>query len=216
MVRAITISRTKTVLSLPKRVDEIHHLEFSAEEREGYTAANKETITLFEAAISGRQSGQTFNALSRLNYLRLFCNHGVLTDSRSVAANTLLIQTPSLEGAKVDEFYSKFLDGSATCAQCDEAILEGLLAGASTPDFDESSSSINTCRLCDGCRLKSVDRHSDIASPFRREDSSTCLTSSFPSTPRAQTQSNISIESMPTKIKALQADLSRYAPREKW
>jgi SWI/SNF-related matrix-associated actin-dependent regulator of chromatin subfamily A3 len=71
LLRAITISRTKAVIELPKRVDEIHHVEFSSEERDAYDAANKDTIALFEEAISsGREGGKTFNALTRLNFLR--------------------------------------------------------------------------------------------------------------------------------------------------
>jgi hypothetical protein len=82
-VRAITISRTKTMINIPTRVDKIHHLEFSPKERAKYNTTNKETVTLFEEAISSsKQSSKTFNALARLNFLRLFCNLGLLLYKR--------------------------------------------------------------------------------------------------------------------------------------
>lgn len=61
------------MINLPPQADEIHHLEFSSEERNAYNAANKDTIALFEEAISsGRQGGKTFNALTRLNFYDSF------------------------------------------------------------------------------------------------------------------------------------------------
>lgn len=63
------------MIKLPARVDKIHYLEFSSEESNGYNTAKKETIALFEEAISSnKQGGKTFNALTRLNFLRIFCN----------------------------------------------------------------------------------------------------------------------------------------------
>ncbi|KAH6689414.1 P-loop containing nucleoside triphosphate hydrolase protein [Leptodontidium sp. MPI-SDFR-AT-0119] len=41
LVRAITISRTKAVVKLPTRVDEVHHLNFTPAEREKYEAASR-------------------------------------------------------------------------------------------------------------------------------------------------------------------------------
>lgn len=51
-MRAIIINWTKTVINLPARVNEIHYLEFLPKERARYNATNKETVTLFEEAIS--------------------------------------------------------------------------------------------------------------------------------------------------------------------
>lgn len=120
LVRAITISRTKAVINLPARVDEIHHLEFSSKEFHGYNAAKKETITLFEEAISsGRQSNKTFNALTRLNSLRLFCNLGLLVQRRPTLATSLTFRECGSSfppTADCDSFYSEVLDGFATCA----------------------------------------------------------------------------------------------------
>jgi len=123
----------------------------------------------------------------------------------------------SVESAKFDDFYSKLLEGSAICAQCGQALLEGPLEGASNEDFEESTSGSHTHHHhCGRCKSQSADRHFETASFHQREQSSTTFTPSFPSIPREQTQADIPIEQMPTKIKALQADLSKYCSREKW
>ena len=83
LVRNITISRTKAVVCLPPRVDEIHHLDFSIEERQKYESAKRQTVALLDAAISsGSERSSTCNALERLNFLRLICSHGLLAQTR--------------------------------------------------------------------------------------------------------------------------------------
>ncbi|PMD57317.1 uncharacterized protein K444DRAFT_644904 [Hyaloscypha bicolor E] len=196
LVRAITISRTKTVIKLPARVDEIHHLEFSSEESDGYNAAKKETIALFEEAISSnKQGGKTFNALTRLNFLRIFCNLGLCD--------------------VCDSFYSNILDGSALCTQCGQALLEDLLEGTSRPDFDCSPNITRMPSLCDNCKSDSSSHQSGLTPFFQREQSDVSAASSAPSTPSNQTQTLLPLESIPTKIKALVADLSTHCLTEK-
>jgi SWI/SNF-related matrix-associated actin-dependent regulator of chromatin subfamily A3 len=81
LVRAITISRTKTVIDLPPRIDKIHHLNFTEAEREKYESIKMKSRALLEEAIlSGRNGKRTMNALWLLNILRLVCNHGLLTE----------------------------------------------------------------------------------------------------------------------------------------
>jgi SWI/SNF-related matrix-associated actin-dependent regulator of chromatin subfamily A3 len=221
LVRAITISRTKSVINLPARVDEIHHLEFSPEERDGYNAAKKETVALFEEAISsGRQSGKTFNALARLNFLRLFCNLGLvlhkrpaqLPSSTSRECVGSFSQTP-----EHDLFYSNILDGSATCAQCGQALLDDLLERVSSPSFDESSAAATpTASLCDNCKSEPRSHSLDFMSCLQREEFSASAPSSAPSTPRDETQTLQPLEQIPTKIKALVVDVSKHCPTGKW
>jgi SWI/SNF-related matrix-associated actin-dependent regulator of chromatin subfamily A3 len=219
LVRAITISRTKTVIDLPPRVDEVHHLDFSPEERDGYNAANRETIALFEEAISsGRQSGKTFNALTRLNFLRLFCNLGLLIDKRTVSATSAAFRgcgSAFTQIAKLDLFYSDVLDGFATCSQCGQALLDDLLERVSGPDFDNSPAITHGPSLCDSCKFDSSSRQSELMPSFQREQSNISAASSAPSTPSDQTQTLLPLESMPTKIKALVADLSKHCPAAK-
>lgn len=217
LVRAITISRTKTVINLPARVDEIHHLEFSTEELLGYNAAKKETVNLFEEAISsGRQSNKTFNALARLNFLRLFCNLGLLIHRQPASATSSPVrdyESAFAASTKCDSFYSDVLNGSATCAQCGQALLDDVLEEFSSPSVDDSSFFTPAAVLCRNCKIYQDSRPSESMPLLQREQSSTSTASSAPSTPGDQ--SLLPFDSMPTKIKALVADLSKHCSRAK-
>lgn len=197
-------------------MDEIHHLEFSLEESAAYKSANKETITLFEEAISsGRQGGKTFNALSRLNFLRLFCNLGLLVNSRQASrassAQTRLYSPNQDDGS--DSFLGKILDGSATCDQCGQALLEYLLEGLPTSTFDQSPSMRETPVVCDRCRSESA---ADQLSYPPLEQPTASAASTAPSTPGEENGNLALIETMPTKIKAVVADIIQNSPEDKW
>lgn len=218
LVRAITISRTKAVINLPPRIDEIHHLEFSSEERSAYNAAKRDTISLFEEAIcSGRQGGKIFNVLTRLNFLRLFCNLGLLANERSA------LETPPTSReygdfphlSDDDSFCVKVLDGSATCAQCGQALLEDLLGGVSTLDFNHSTSFNDASNVCDNCRSSPTYCQPELIPPCQREQSDVSTTTSLPSTPNDETQMIPLSEFISTKVKAVVADLSKHASTEK-
>ncbi|KAH7355161.1 SNF2 family N-terminal domain-containing protein [Rhexocercosporidium sp. MPI-PUGE-AT-0058] len=214
LVRAITISRTKSVINLPPRVDEIHHLEFSSEESVAYESANKETIALFEEAISsGRQGGKTFNALSRLNFLRLFCNLGLLVNFRQACRPSSASRTnvySSNHEDRPNSFLGEILDGSTTCGQCGQALLEDLLEGLSDSTFDQSPSMREAAKVCNKCRSESAPNQ--LSHP-PREQSAAAL--SGLSTPDEDDRNLAVTETIPTKIKAVVADIFKHSPKDK-
>jgi SWI/SNF-related matrix-associated actin-dependent regulator of chromatin subfamily A3 len=80
LVNFITLFRTKAVIDLPERYDEVHHLDFSPAEDEIYQKIRTQTHQMFTNAVTSKnlQKGVYMNALQWLNQLRLFCNHGVM------------------------------------------------------------------------------------------------------------------------------------------
>lgn len=192
LVRAITISRTKTVIELPSRVDEIHHLDFTSAEREKYEAEKVRARVLLERAISsGNRSGKTFNALSLLNRLRLICNHG------------LLQLTPT-----TDHIMSQGGEVVACCSMCGDYLQEEIFG-------DPFPSGIDVQRqpLCEQCILQEEDNGSRSPSnSLNALDTAEDLRSV---TPPTATDTAFSIQHMSTKIKALLADLHRYKNVEK-
>jgi hypothetical protein len=115
---------------------------------------------------------------------------------------------PSAQSAEYDYFYSKVLDRSAICAQCDQPLLEGLLEGALTP--------AHACNLCDNYKSDPEYPQSDLALLSQGEESNASTATSVLLIPSDQTQILLPFESMPTKIKALLANLSENCPAEKW
>lgn len=216
LVRAITISRTKAVVKLPSRIDEIHHLDFSPAEREKYDAAKTQSRVLLEEAISsGNQGGKTFNALWLLNILRLICNHGLLAQS---SVESKIPQAPrSLggwsPGEASDSSYGNILDRSANCLNCGANLLEDLLEGSVKADF-ELQRQTRPCdqMICERCVSQIED---DRAGHSPWDASVESGETSTPATPSADCDLAFTIKNMSTKINALVADLYKHNTVEK-
>jgi SWI/SNF-related matrix-associated actin-dependent regulator of chromatin subfamily A3 len=216
LVRAITISRTKAVVQLPSRIDEIHHLDFSPAEREKYDAAKTQSRVLLEEAISsGNQGGKTFNALWLLNILRLICNHGLLAQS---SVESKIPQAPrSLggwsPGEASDSFYGNILGRSANCLNCGASLLEDLLEGPVKADF-ELQRQTRPCdqMICERCVSQIED---DRAGHSPWDASVESGETSTPATPSADCDLAFTIKNMSTKINALVADLYKHNTVEK-
>jgi len=80
LVNFVSLCRSRAVINLPKQIDEIHRLNFSAAERAMYDSARDKTASMLDNAICEEytQRGLYLNALRWLNTLRYICNHGLV------------------------------------------------------------------------------------------------------------------------------------------
>ncbi|KAF5873287.1 putative snf2 family helicase protein [Botrytis fragariae] len=189
LVRAITISRTKAVIELPSRVDEIHHLNFTSAEREKYEA-EKLRARVERSISSGNQNGKTFNALALLNRLRLICNHGLLQ----------LTPTKDHMVSQGSEVIS--------CSMCGDYLQEEVFGGPFPPGID-----IQRQPLCEQCILQEGDNCD--RSPSNSLNFTNTAEDLRSVTPPTVTDIAFSIQHMSTKINALLADLRKYKSAEK-
>jgi SWI/SNF-related matrix-associated actin-dependent regulator of chromatin subfamily A3 len=219
LVRAITISRTKAVVQLPPRVDELHHLNFTPAERERYEAAKMQSRALLDEAISsGNQCGQTFNALCLLNNLRLICNHGLLArynvenKASQIRQGLLGGWTP---GEACESFYGNILGGGASCLNCGANLLEDILEVPESSGI-ETQRQANPCEqmVCAQCNSQTSDDKIG-QSPWYGQDLLDSSGSSAPASPIVDLDVASTIESMSTKIKSLVADLDKHSSTEK-
>jgi SWI/SNF-related matrix-associated actin-dependent regulator of chromatin subfamily A3 len=217
LVRAITISRSKTVVNLPPRVDEIHHLNFTQAERENYEAAKTQSRALLEDAISsGNQGYKTFNALRLLNILRLICNHGLLAQS------TLEKKSPqTLQGSLAiwspgsDSFYGNILGGAVSCSSCGANLLDDILEGTVSSGIEnERQTAPSEQMICERCSSQADDDRIGRLH-WNNLDLPDSTGSSAPSTPVVDSDLAFIIESMSTKIKTLVADIYNHSTTEK-
>ncbi|CAG8952746.1 hypothetical protein HYFRA_00008990 [Hymenoscyphus fraxineus] len=208
LVRAITISRTKAVVNLPTRVDEVHGLHFTAGERENYDAAKAQSRKLLDEAISSKKEGtKTFNALSLLNNLRLICNHGLLA---KCTADKMMGRTSQDPSANLESLF----DGAKTCSICEADLFEDFLEGSSITAFDGQHQA-DSCEpaICENCKSQKVFS----GMPQNLRDGSELLESgscSSPATPAGE-DPIVSTEYIPTKIKALATELATHTENEK-
>jgi SWI/SNF-related matrix-associated actin-dependent regulator of chromatin subfamily A3 len=127
LVNCMSLCRTKAIIDLPPRVDEIHNLDFSPEEQEFYDKAKEGTIQKVELALASNplKAGQYLNALQWLNELRLLCNHGLAQPARH-KKKTLEIEpqdTQTWNKSTANKAFETILvDGDAACAVCDNVV----------------------------------------------------------------------------------------------
>jgi hypothetical protein len=165
---------------------------------------------------------RTFNALQRLNILRLICSHGLLSQSNLVpaAASQLSQHCPPIwsQNNTADSYY-ELLSGSSTCCQCGMDLLEDLLEGSPSAGMDSSVlESKRRTALCECCALQGPQTEpSDFSAPHR-DDPLDILDSPMDKMlpPRGEVQSASPLDSMPTKLKALTADLAKHSMAQKW
>jgi len=216
LVRAITISRTKKVVHLPSREDFIYHLDFSPEELDLYDDAKKQTIPLIRNALSSHQGAKPSNALQHLNNLRLICSHGRLAQCfRGLESAQIENQPTSCAEINIqDSFLDQVLSGNSTCNSCGKELLEDLLEGSSSARTAMQLSS--TPEVCEQCIFQMTQ---SSFGQWPRGDllEAPCTPVTQSPTPSAEEDSAFAppIESMPTKIKALVADLAEHSPLEK-
>lgn len=197
LVRAITISRTKSVVKLPARKDEIHHLEFTPEERLAYENARATSQT---ANLSDDQSPTTFNALQHLNTLRLICNHGLMAqvNHQRPAKSVSPFSMPQSETNPTHH---------ATRDQCGLDKLEELLEAFTSNKFAANDSwGTNTHSLCASCASEVGVSVSADRNYFEPDHANSPI---YPTTRFNDT------DSMSTKIKALVRDISIHCSEEK-
>ena len=77
LINSITIRRPKREVNLPSRMDHIHKLELSQDERTHYESVKNSTIHKIDSVLDGSEPKSCLNALQMITTLRLICNHGV-------------------------------------------------------------------------------------------------------------------------------------------
>jgi hypothetical protein len=214
LVRAITISRTKKVIRLAPREDFVYHPAFTQEELELYENIKKRTIPLIRSALSSDQGRKQVNALQHLNNFRLICSHGRLAQSILQPTNQLISNT---ELDAQESVLTGALDTNSTCNNCGRDILEDLLEGPPSASLDSQLNSIQRSKgVCEQCILQIPQ------AGFTQWFSADLL--EIPLTPLSQSPTPSvegdrplapPIELMPTKIKALLADLAEHSSQEK-
>jgi SWI/SNF-related matrix-associated actin-dependent regulator of chromatin subfamily A3 len=198
--------------------DFIYHLDFALEELELYEDVKKQTIPLIRNALASGQSGKAFNALQHLNSLRLICSHGRLAQSYQGAEPLQSRKSPMTHSQMNvhDSFFNEVLGDSSTCNYCGKELLEDFLDGVPSARVTAQLNASKDCPgMCEQCIVLLYQAH------FRQWPSGDLLDA--PCTPTEQSPTPSvedspflpSIDLMPTKIKALVADLTEHAPLEK-
>ncbi|TVY84300.1 putative global transactivator, partial [Lachnellula suecica] len=121
LINFVSLYRTKSIIDLPDRHDEVYRLQFSDEESKLYEKVKLQTAEMAADAISSNERGAWRNALSKLNELRLICNHGLMQSKKPLPRSRKGTWTSAKDQSIIEEMVD---DGSAFCSLCDTVIAE--------------------------------------------------------------------------------------------
>ncbi len=222
LVNCVSLCRTKAIIDLPRRDDEVHNLEFSPEEQEHYDNAKDGTIKQIDDALSSNpmQPGQYLNALQWLNELRLLCNHGLAhtkREHRKPSAPTPQ-DTQTWNKATANKAFETIVcAGEALCSVCDNVLSDGAAGGANS-DFPKPYLAKCLTLICGSCVKNSVS--GQIAPtcshvPLCKSVEVSWAPDHAPNTGREKYLPNIPPEQVSTKLKTLLKDLKTCPEGEK-
>ena len=220
LVNYVVLCRDKATIKLPDRSDEIHHLEFTTNERRVYNEAKARTSSLLDGAIATRyaQKSAYLNALQWLNDLRLICNHGMLHANRDTLPS---MKTHDDLGnwtasAAQDAFNSMVGGGAATCVGCSKSLADNILEIDNT---ELPNPLLTECLflLCGQCRVRSVRSLSThkICSHIPTCGVQEVTHFELCSVTMNNSSSYAEMKDVPTKVKALLAGLQSRHDNEK-
>jgi SNF2 family DNA or RNA helicase len=117
---AIALRRSKSVVELPARVNDVRRLEFTETELAQYREAeNSIASTLDDAIRTGRCASNLYaNALQRINQLRMICNLGTFIKFSKEESNKSLPQDQWNDCTAQAYLNSLITVGAAKCAEC--------------------------------------------------------------------------------------------------
>lgn len=155
LVNYISLCRTKAVIDLPNRENDIIFLDFNSKEREYYDAVKCTTIKKMDEVFnhSPFEPSQRLNALQWLNELRLICNHGLihLRKITDKVMNQLLDgEQPWNSKTAGMAFETLAKTGQAVCQLCQANFMEGT-GEASNSDLPKPSLSKCLTLICGSC-----------------------------------------------------------------
>ena len=123
LLKHITLRRScRDTVSLPKRIDEIHYLDFSPEERLLYEQTKCAVIDIVDHALYNREKREKntyFNALQWINSLRMLCNLGTTT---RIASQRNYLSESWNERVAQDTFNNLLTVGDTRCHRCSNDI----------------------------------------------------------------------------------------------
>ncbi|KAH8588455.1 SNF2 family N-terminal domain-containing protein [Bisporella sp. PMI_857] len=206
LVNFVTLFRTRSVINLPDRHDEVYHLHFSPEESDAYEKVKFRAAGAVADAIAGKEQGTYRNALSWLNQLRLICNHGLMQARKPIAHSSKGAWTSVRAQSSIEEMLE---NGTAFCSLCDTSVAETM-----PEELDASSMELpdpilfNCLQLICGLCLNQGIRHDQCPTCSQERNCTGTEVTLAPAQPLVPSKlPKMSPAEIPTKVKALLTSL---------
>lgn len=225
LVNSVTLRRSKAVVELPVRKDEIHRLEFGPAELHFYNEIKSRTIMQLNQSVSGGGSGPSLylNILQWINELRIICNHGVVKRKpREFMDYKSHVSSNGWDKTTAQKAFESMRDaGTALCTNCrfDLADIKNDELDAGADSAQQAHMAECLCLLCRLCWIE----HEASCPPERSRCRDHPTRHFFAINPLAALHtlesssysSDIDRGDFPTKIEALVKDLKVIRPETK-
>lgn len=204
MLAPLCLRRSKQTIDLPNRTDNIHKVDFDAEEAAHYNSINIRVTGFLEQQAGQTSLGSYSNILTKINSLRQICNLGTFYRGN--------IGVPETQTTAMQELFDGMISaGVAVCCKCDRDLSKGDENNESqivaTESFESSKTRIATCGelICASCFALSEMamcpsdgrcQHQNSCELFTVNSSGSSGLPAFPANSR-----------LPVKMRALQEDL---------
>ena len=190
--QCVALRRSKDVIDLPERRDEIHYVAFNDDERDAYDTVKNSTLHQINELMDAPEStaSKYLNVLQWINSLRLVCNLGRAYKKQDTS--TLMSSNWTIATAQ-ETYQSLHTSGAAICTQCSLDIGFDCLANSqlsvSEVDRPHLSKCLELlCGECYQCRLTSSDATCSKSCQFQQS----CT--SFEVTPSESTRSQVDVQ----------------------
>ena len=213
MLASICLRRSKAVINLPARTDEIHKVDFNDLEAAAYTSAKDGLLHYLKTEVLFPESATYSNILVRINTLRQMCNLG--TD---YAVNTQRSKGCTTQRAMVQELFDIMTSaGRTACSKCgDDWAVEANYRNAETAYQTTAQPHMTLCGqlLCPTC--------STLASETSVKDRAMCQHETpcqlWPVQISTDFESPVALSTVksPAKMRALRNDILALPVADKW
>ena len=116
--QCVALRRSKEVVDLPERRDEIHYIAFDDDERDAYNAIRDSTLNQINAlmVVPEINAGNNYlNVLQWINSLRLTCNLGTMYRKKDIE---MIVPCNWTVTAAQEAYQNLYTSGCAICSQC--------------------------------------------------------------------------------------------------
>ena len=212
VLMSMCLRRSKAVINLPARTDEIHKVEFDDDEAATYNRTKDGIINYLQKKVLFAENVIYSNILVRINTLRQMCNLGIYYPKQAQAHRECTTQQVMAQ----ELFDSMTSAGVTACSKCgDDWSTEGDYRNAGTTYEGSAQPQLTLCGvlLCSAC--STLDTQTSGIKRARCQHDTPCQLWPVKPATESEDPAPFSTTGLPVKMRALKNDILALPVAEK-
>lgn len=209
---SMCLRRSKAVINLPARIDEIHKVKFDDHEAATYNRTKDGIINYLQTEVLLAENATFSNILVRINTLRQMCNLGTYSPNQAQRFREYTTQQATVQQL----FDSMTSAGITTCSKCgDDWSTEGDYRNAGTRYEASAQPHLTLCGvlLCSACSTLATEISDSKRTRCQHEPP--CQLWSVQNATDSETPATLSTTGLPVKMRTLKNDILALPITEK-